>query len=56
MDVIYYNYKVPENERLESAIKRNKESLAEEIKLWEGYLQGVSTKSYMVESNNCDIN
>ncbi|XP_008330279.1 glutathione S-transferase rho isoform X2 [Cynoglossus semilaevis] len=40
VDVIYYNYKVPENERLESAIKRNKESLAEEIKLWEGYLQG----------------
>ncbi|XP_042362561.1 glutathione S-transferase A-like [Plectropomus leopardus] len=38
-DVIYYNWKVPEGERHDSAIKRNREALTAEIKLWEGYLQ-----------------
>ncbi|XP_031698314.1 glutathione S-transferase A-like, partial [Anarrhichthys ocellatus] len=38
-DVIYYTYKVPEGERHDSAVKRNREALAAEIKLWEGYLE-----------------
>ncbi|XP_040908933.1 glutathione S-transferase A [Toxotes jaculatrix] len=41
-DVIYYNWKVPEGERHDSAVKRNREALSAEIKLWEGYLQKVS--------------
>ncbi|KAM9384025.1 glutathione S-transferase A-like [Pholidichthys leucotaenia] len=39
IDVIAYNWRVPEGERHESAQKRNKEALTEELKLWEGYLQ-----------------
>ncbi|KAM6899279.1 glutathione S-transferase A-like [Xenentodon cancila] len=38
-DVIYYNWKVPEGERHDSAVKRNREALKVEVKLWEGYLQ-----------------
>ncbi|KAM9384026.1 glutathione S-transferase A-like [Pholidichthys leucotaenia] len=38
-DVIYYNWKVPEDERHDSAVKRNKDALREELKLWENYLQ-----------------
>ncbi|KAG7501343.1 Glutathione S-transferase A [Solea senegalensis] len=38
-DVIYYNWKVPEGERHDSAVKRNREALSAELKLWEGYLQ-----------------
>ncbi|GLD57928.1 glutathione S-transferase A [Lates japonicus] len=38
-DVIYYNWKVPEGERHDSAVKRNREALAAELKLWEEYLQ-----------------
>ncbi|XP_033493206.1 glutathione S-transferase A [Epinephelus lanceolatus] len=41
-DVIYYTWKVPQGERHDSAIKRNKEALTTEIKLWEGYLQKAS--------------
>ncbi|XP_034401750.1 glutathione S-transferase A-like [Cyclopterus lumpus] len=37
-DVIYYTWKVPEGERHDSAVKRNKEALIAELKLWEGYL------------------
>lgn len=37
--VIYYNLRVPEGERHDSAVKRNKEALTAELKLWEGYLQ-----------------
>ncbi|XP_026011888.1 glutathione S-transferase A-like [Astatotilapia calliptera] len=40
--VIYYNLRVPEGERHDSAIKRNKEALTAELKLWEGYLQASS--------------
>ncbi|XP_041665970.1 glutathione S-transferase A-like [Cheilinus undulatus] len=36
--VIYYNYKVPEGERHDSAIQRNRAALKAEIQLWEGYL------------------
>ncbi|XP_051811637.1 glutathione S-transferase A-like [Acanthochromis polyacanthus] len=38
-DVIYYNYKVPEGERHDSAVQRNREALTAELKLWEGYLK-----------------
>ncbi|XP_034017457.1 glutathione S-transferase A-like [Thalassophryne amazonica] len=38
-DVLYYNWKVPEEERFDSAVKRNRETLTEEVKLWEGYLK-----------------
>ncbi|XP_061738503.1 glutathione S-transferase A-like [Nerophis ophidion] len=37
--VIYYEWSVPEDERHESAFKRNCEALATELHLWEGYLQ-----------------
>uniref|UniRef100_A0A4W5J844 Glutathione S-transferase rho n=1 Tax=Hucho hucho TaxID=62062 RepID=A0A4W5J844_9TELE len=46
-NVIYYNYRVPEGERHDSAIKRNKENLAAEIKLWEGYFQKMEVGSYL---------
>lgn len=39
--VIYYHYLVPEEERHDSAIKRNREALSSEVKLWEGYLEKV---------------
>ncbi|XP_072226259.1 glutathione S-transferase A-like [Leuresthes tenuis] len=39
-NVIYYNWKVPEGERHDSAVKRNREALKAELKMWEGYLQG----------------
>ncbi|XP_051811653.1 glutathione S-transferase A-like [Acanthochromis polyacanthus] len=38
-DVIYYNYLVPEGERHDSAVQRNREALTTELKLWEGYLK-----------------
>ncbi|XP_038580562.1 glutathione S-transferase A-like [Micropterus salmoides] len=41
-DVIYYNWKVPEGERHDSAVKRNRDVLSAEVKLWEGYLQKAS--------------
>jgi len=41
-DVIYYNWKVPEGERHDSAVKRHREALSAEMKLWEGYLQKAS--------------
>nr|XP_057903214.1 glutathione S-transferase A-like [Doryrhamphus excisus] len=37
--VIYYEWFVPEGERHDSAMKRNREALTTELKLWEGYLQ-----------------
>lgn len=39
--VIYYELFVPEGERHDSAVKRNKEALVTELALWEGYLQKV---------------
>ncbi|TNM93313.1 hypothetical protein fugu_018715 [Takifugu bimaculatus] len=39
--VIYYHYLVPEGERHDSAVKRNREALSAEVKLWEGYLEKV---------------
>ncbi|XP_076610105.1 glutathione S-transferase A-like isoform X1 [Chaetodon auriga] len=38
LDFTYYEGLVPEEERHESAKKRNKEALITELKLWEGYL------------------
>lgn len=45
--VIYYNWFVPEGERHDSALKRNREALASELKLWEGYLQKLGSGSYL---------
>uniref|UniRef100_A0A671U0F2 Glutathione S-transferase rho n=1 Tax=Sparus aurata TaxID=8175 RepID=A0A671U0F2_SPAAU len=42
IDDITYNWKVPEGEKHDSAVKRIRESLTAEIKLWEGYLQKTS--------------
>ncbi|KAM9385716.1 uncharacterized protein KZ484_007241 [Pholidichthys leucotaenia] len=39
IDVIAYDWRVPENERHDTAVKRNRECLCEELKLWEKYLQ-----------------
>lgn len=44
--VIYYNYMVPEGERHDTAIKRNREVLSAEIKLWEGYLDEVKNSTF----------
>uniref|UniRef100_A0A3P8RKB7 Glutathione S-transferase rho n=1 Tax=Amphiprion percula TaxID=161767 RepID=A0A3P8RKB7_AMPPE len=38
VEIVLYNYKVPEEERHDSAVQRNKEALTAELKLWEGYL------------------
>ncbi|XP_076610109.1 glutathione S-transferase A-like isoform X3 [Chaetodon auriga] len=38
VDYFYQHSRVPEEERHESALKRNKEAAIAELKLWEGYL------------------
>ncbi|XP_076610566.1 glutathione S-transferase A-like [Chaetodon auriga] len=38
LDLIYYIMRVPEEEKHDSALKRHKEALIAELKLWEGYL------------------
>ncbi|XP_029701288.1 glutathione S-transferase rho isoform X3 [Takifugu rubripes] len=48
--VIYYDWSVPEEERHESAVKRNREALTTELRLWEGYLQKVAAGSYLAGS------
>ncbi|XP_058474467.1 glutathione S-transferase A-like [Solea solea] len=45
--VIYYSWFVPEGERHDSALKRNREALATELKLWDGYLQKLGDDSYL---------
>ncbi|KPP80300.1 glutathione S-transferase(rho)-like [Scleropages formosus] len=50
-DVIYYSWRVPEEERHDSAIKRNKEALATELKLWEGYLSKPEVGPYIAGKN-----
>ncbi|XP_030644272.1 glutathione S-transferase A [Chanos chanos] len=45
--VAYYEYFVPEGERHDSALKRNKEALTAELQLWENYLQKMETGSYL---------
>ncbi|XP_054873606.1 glutathione S-transferase A-like isoform X3 [Amphiprion ocellaris] len=47
LTVIYYEYFVPKGERHDSAVKRNKEALETELKLWEGYLQKLGAGSYL---------
>ncbi|XP_051811622.1 glutathione S-transferase A-like isoform X1 [Acanthochromis polyacanthus] len=39
VDFMYYNDMVPEGERHDSAVQRNREALTAELKLWEGYLK-----------------
>lgn len=39
VDVATYAKRVPESERHDSAIKRNREALTNELNLWEGYLK-----------------
>ncbi|XP_034456058.1 glutathione S-transferase A isoform X1 [Hippoglossus hippoglossus] len=51
-DVIYYTWKVPEEERHDSAVKRNKENLSTELKLWEGYLKKVNERKIHVDPKN----
>ncbi|XP_077936986.1 glutathione S-transferase A isoform X2 [Gasterosteus aculeatus] len=41
MNVFLYERRVPEGERHDSAVKRNREALTAEVKLWEGYLSKV---------------
>ncbi|XP_072226755.1 glutathione S-transferase A-like [Leuresthes tenuis] len=45
--VIYYDWFVPEDERHDSALKRNKEALITELKLWEGYLEKLGSGSHL---------
>lgn len=40
--VVFYDWDVLEEERHDSALKRNKEALVTELKLWEGYLGKVA--------------
>ncbi|XP_061420763.1 glutathione S-transferase A-like [Lethenteron reissneri] len=46
-DVIYYNWRIPVQERHNSALKRNTEALAKELLLWEGYLAKMGPGSYI---------
>ncbi|XP_051949458.1 glutathione S-transferase A-like [Xyrauchen texanus] len=46
-DVAFYEMFVPEEERHESAVKRKKESLIAELKLWESYLEKMGKGSYL---------
>ncbi|XP_035284898.1 glutathione S-transferase rho isoform X1 [Anguilla rostrata] len=46
-DVIYYTWRVPEAERHDSAVQRNKEALTTELKLWEQCLQQVGEGSFL---------
>ncbi|XP_044191610.1 glutathione S-transferase A-like [Thunnus albacares] len=45
--VIYYDWFVPEGEKHDSALKRNREALTAELKLWEGYLQKLGSGSHL---------
>ncbi|CAF99458.1 unnamed protein product [Tetraodon nigroviridis] len=45
--VVFYNWVVPEEERHDSALKRNKEVLITELKLWEGYLEQLGPNTHL---------
>lgn len=45
--VIYYDWFVPEDERHDSALNRNKEALVTELKLWESYLEKLGPGSHL---------
>ncbi|XP_061596988.1 glutathione S-transferase A-like [Cololabis saira] len=49
--VIYYDWFVPEGERHDSALKRNKETLTTELQLWESYLQKLDSASHLAGSS-----
>ncbi|XP_061596987.1 glutathione S-transferase A-like [Cololabis saira] len=49
--VIYYNWFIPEDERHDSALKRNKETLTTELQLWESYLQKLGSASHLAGSS-----
>uniref|UniRef100_A0A8C1MP71 GST C-terminal domain-containing protein n=1 Tax=Cyprinus carpio TaxID=7962 RepID=A0A8C1MP71_CYPCA len=46
-EVAFYEHYVPERERHESVLKRNKESLVAELKLWDGYWEKMGKGSYL---------
>ncbi|KAG7280449.1 hypothetical protein CRUP_033750 [Coryphaenoides rupestris] len=48
---IFYEWKVPEGERHDSAVKRHREALTDELKLWEGYLEKLGPGSYLAGKN-----
>nr|XP_055076932.1 glutathione S-transferase rho [Misgurnus anguillicaudatus] len=50
-DVAFYEWFVPEGERFESALKRKKEDLISELKLWNGYLEKMGKGSYLAGKN-----
>ncbi|XP_007559852.1 PREDICTED: glutathione S-transferase A-like [Poecilia mexicana] len=43
----FYDFFIPEGERLDSALKRNKDNLVTELKLWESYLENVAADRYL---------
>ncbi|KAM6899482.1 glutathione S-transferase A-like [Xenentodon cancila] len=49
--VIYYDWFVPEGERHDSALQRNKETLTTELQLWESYLQKLGSGSHLAGSS-----
>lgn len=49
--VVFYKLKFPEGERHDSAVKRNREALTAELKLWEGYLEKLAAGSYLAGKN-----
>ncbi|MBN3314642.1 GSTA transferase, partial [Atractosteus spatula] len=50
-DAIFYTWRVPEAERHDSALKRNREALAAELRIWEGYFQKMDSGSYVAGKN-----
>ncbi|XP_051991860.1 glutathione S-transferase A-like [Xyrauchen texanus] len=50
-EVAFYEWLAPEGERHESALKRNKENLIAELKLWESYLEKMGKGSYLAGKN-----
>ncbi|XP_069757146.1 glutathione S-transferase A-like isoform X2 [Narcine bancroftii] len=49
--IVYYFWKVPENERCDSALERNKKALNVELKLWEGYFEKLPQGSHIAGKN-----
>ncbi|XP_023201156.1 glutathione S-transferase A-like [Xiphophorus maculatus] len=45
--VAFYDFFVPEGERHDSALKRNKDNLVTELQLWERYLENVAADRYL---------
>uniref|UniRef100_UPI00398EB92D glutathione S-transferase rho n=1 Tax=Pristiophorus japonicus TaxID=55135 RepID=UPI00398EB92D len=49
--VIYYTWRLPQNERHDSAVERNKKELNTELMLWEGYLEKMGPDGYIAGKN-----